>query len=96
MASGILNTNKEPTSAAWHVYTDFSSDIDLTDGSYGPAGVCARAVYLLDDGVLKVKKPDGQTETITGLVAGMQVAGQMSTIESSGDGTTVTAVIVYW
>lgn len=94
--SGHLSADKSVTAATWHAYTSFVTAIDLTDGSQGPANVCARAIHVLTAGNLVVKRLDGAVETLTGLLAGFQLVGACSSIESSGSGTTVTAVIVYW
>lgn len=91
-----LSADDDPTAKTFHVYTSFSSDIDLTDGSQGPKDVCARSVVALTTGVLVVKRLDGTSESITVPFAGFQIAAACKTIESSGDGTTVTAVLVYW
>lgn len=93
---GHLSADDNPTAAAFHVYTSFSSAVDLTDGSQGPKDVLARGLVALTTGVLRVKRADGGVEQFTVPFAGFQLAAACASIESSGDGTTVTAVLVYW
>lgn len=93
---GHRSADEAPTANIFHVYTSFSNEIDLTDGSQGPANVCARSVVALTEGVLAVKRIDGQSESMTVPFAGFQISGACSAIKKSGDGTTVTAVLVYW
>jgi hypothetical protein len=89
-----LSDNRSPTADNWHFFSDFSSTIDLTDGAHGPKA-CCRAIQVIGagSGQLVVKRQDGTTETVTGLTAGMQIAGACSSIETS---TNVASVVVYW
>ena len=94
MANKRLSDNKAPVADNWHFYSSFSTTIDLTDGSNGPQA-CARAIQIIGagSGQLVVKRQDGTTETVTGLTAGMQIAGACASIETA---TNVASVIVYW
>ena len=93
---GKLSAEDRITAPTWHVFTDFTNEIDLTDGSQGPTGVCARAIQVLTAGTLVVKRLDGGSETLTGLPLGFQLAGACSAIKKASDGTTVTALIAFW
>jgi hypothetical protein len=94
--SGHKSAENHPTASIFHMYTDFTNEIDLTDGSQGPSGVCARALQVMTTGNLVVKRIDSASETIVGCFVGFQLAGACSAIKKASDGTTVTQVIAYW
>ncbi len=96
MAAVKPSLNTDPVARKWHVYTDLTTAaIDLTATTFGP-GTPARAIVAMSAGVLVVVKPDDGVETTPTLASGFQLNGQVKTIKKASDGTTVTAVIVYW
>ncbi len=92
MAAVKPNLNTEPVGRKWAFLTAFTS-VNLLTHAEGD-GHPARAILVVaaGSGGPVVVKPDGHTETLSGLASGVQIPGQVQSITSG----TITSAIVFW
>jgi len=86
----------------WKSYTTFASDVDLTtDGpgrSASDTGVklTPREIHVVSGGVVALTRPDGTNDTTPALAPGTILPVEAKVLRSSGNGTTATAIMVFW
>ena len=92
MTSPVLNPESLGSAKTSKTYTSFVADINLITEK----GETARRVRIntAGSGALSVSYPNGDTDTITGLLAGDVLEVQATKILSSG--TSVGSVTVMW
>lgn len=73
-------------------YATIGADTDLV--ADGPGGVCARRILVGGAGTLVLLYADGTTDTITDLLAGAVLDGDVAKIIDSG--TTASKLTAFW